>query len=349
MNGKFAVGEYYDTNLGDVQNWVSNMMQGRSSAFDFPLRDMLKNMCNTPWNFDMSTLDHAGLAGQDPFHAVTFVEDHDTDQHDPVYQNKALAYAYILTAEGYPCVFYRDYSTDQGCYGMEPVIDNLIWIHENLASGITQQRWKNNLVYAYERMGGSHLLVGLNNNTGYDYWLTCATGFGPYAHLHDYTGHANDVWTDAYGNVTLDLPPAVNGLGYCCYAPAGINADFSVNPQDTTQEYAGASDLDIKPADPRSMTQVCRVDSDGQRPVSASLYFDTTGWALASQIVLRVVGPDGTVQGTKIYNRNMEGAVLTASKKQPGWYTFQITSMLMPKPSIKPAYWCKVTYRGPEN
>ena len=30
-------------------------------------------------HFDMSLLDHAGLAGVDPLHAVTFVENHDTD------------------------------------------------------------------------------------------------------------------------------------------------------------------------------------------------------------------------------------------------------------------------------
>ena len=38
--------------------------------------------------------------------------------------NKALAYAYIHTSEGYPCVYYRNYSTDPDCYGLNPVIDN---------------------------------------------------------------------------------------------------------------------------------------------------------------------------------------------------------------------------------
>ena len=45
-----------------------------------------------------------------PLQAVTFVENHDTDTRpelQPVIANKMLAYAYILTAEGYPCVFYR--------------------------------------------------------------------------------------------------------------------------------------------------------------------------------------------------------------------------------------------------
>ena len=161
MSGKFAVGEYWDDSVSDLEYWIGTMMQARASAFDFPLRDMLKQMCNNPSNFNMASLDHAGLAGQDPFHAVTFVENHDTDRSDPIVQNKALAYAYILTSEGYPCVFYKDYSADPGCYNMGAVITNLIWIHEKLASGTTLQRWKNNLVFVYERQGGPHLLVGL--------------------------------------------------------------------------------------------------------------------------------------------------------------------------------------------
>ena len=348
MAGKFSVGEYYDTNLSSVQYWVTNMMGGRSSAFDFPLREQLKAMCNSPSSFDMSSLDHAGLAGQDPFHAVTFAENHDTDQSDPITQNKALAYAYILTSEGYPCVFYRDYSTDSGCYGMKPLIDNLIWIHENLASGTTLQRWKNNLVFVYERQGGKHLLVGLNNNTGYDYRLTCATGFGANVQLHDYAGHLADIWTDGSGNVSLDLPPAINGLGYCCFAPAGIKANFLVTPQDTTQEYAGASDLDICPADPSQTTQICRISSDGQRPVSAALFFDTASWTANTTVTLSIKGPNGEIEAQKTYNKSTaQGAVAAAAHKIEGWYTFAISAAKTPAANPKPAYWCRVTYRAP--
>ena len=51
-----------------------------------------------------------------------------------------MAYAYILTSEGYPSVFYKDYSTEPDCFGLQPQIDNLIWIHESLAAGGAQQR-----------------------------------------------------------------------------------------------------------------------------------------------------------------------------------------------------------------
>jgi alpha-amylase len=68
-----------------------------------------------------ANLDHAGLAGSGPLHAVTFVENHDTEsRREPVPrhiqpEDKPPAYAYILTSEGLPCVFYKDYSTDPRC------------------------------------------------------------------------------------------------------------------------------------------------------------------------------------------------------------------------------------------
>ena len=160
------MGEFFDGNAALVHDWVANPggMRGRASAFDFPLRGYLCQMCNNAGFFDMTQLDHAGLIGIDPQHSVTFVENHDTDTgHGPIFRNKPQAYAYILTSEGYPCVYYKDYSTDPGCYGMKKIIDNLIWIHEKLAAGPTRRRWKDHDVYAYERLGGPHLLVALNN------------------------------------------------------------------------------------------------------------------------------------------------------------------------------------------
>lgn len=349
MAGKFAVGEYYDTNLGSVQNWVSNMMQGRSSAFDFPLRDSLKQMCNNPGGFNMASLDHAGLAGADPMHAVTFVENHDTDRSDPIYQNKALAYAYILTSEGYPSVFYKDWSSDPGCYNMGATINNLIWIHEKIANGATTQRWKNNLVFVYERTGGAHLLVGLNNNTGYNYVLTCATGFGANKQLHDYTGHAADVWTDGSGNVTLSLPPAVNGMGYVCYSVPGISGGFTASQLSTTQEYAGAQDLDIKPADNTATNQVCRVYVQAGKTVTGALYYDTTSWTGSTYVYLSLYNQSNqTLTSKSYYSTTPQGSTISATASTTGWYTFKIRSFNTPAGNLKPNYWLRATYTAPQ-
>ena len=199
-------------------------MNGRSSAFDFPLKFVLNSMCNNPGRFNMADLDHVGLAGISPMNAVTFVENHDTDlsSAQKIVTNKILGYAYILTSEGYPCVYYRDYDTGPDGYKLQPKIDNLIWIHEKLAAGPTQQRWKDFDVFAYERLGGRHLLTGLNNDPGTSRTITVATGFGPHVALHDYTGHAPDAATDGNGNVTITIPRKDGGAGYAsCYSAAG--------------------------------------------------------------------------------------------------------------------------------
>ncbi len=168
MKGKFAVGEFWDTDRDKVENWVRSPKTsmgtgGRASAFDFPLQHVLRAMCGGG-RFDMRTLDHAGLAGIDPSHSVTFAENHDTDRDDgnKIVSNKMLAYAFILTSEGYPCVYYRDYVMEPGCYGMKPRIDPLIRVHEKLASGASKTRWADDDTFVFERMGGKHLLVGLN-------------------------------------------------------------------------------------------------------------------------------------------------------------------------------------------
>jgi alpha-amylase len=76
MAGKFAVGEFFEGSRDLVNQWIFNPfgMKGRPSAFDFPLKFLLNGVCNNAGRFNMSQLDHAGLAGISPFNAVTFVE-----------------------------------------------------------------------------------------------------------------------------------------------------------------------------------------------------------------------------------------------------------------------------------
>jgi len=321
MQGKFAVGEFFDGNLALVRNWVSNPrgMQNRSSAFDFPLHGLLIQMCNDAGHFDMSLLDHAGLAGVDPLHAVTFVENHDTEanpQLGRITRHKPLAYAYILTSEGFPCVFYKDYSTDPGCLGLKVPIDNLLWIHQKIANGPTQQRWKDHDVFAFERLGGSHLLIGLNNDAATSRTITVDTGFGPHTPLHDYSGHSSDVQTDGNGRTTITIPRNANGVGYVCYSRINIGGGFAATSLSVTQEYEGAQDLDIRPADNAAVVQVCRLWVDIDKTITGSLQFDATSWSNTTRIELTLVDPSGVQIVAKDYLlTTAQGDSLTATAK----------------------------------
>jgi alpha-amylase len=350
LAGKFAVGEYWDGNRNTLNWWVQTAMQNRSSAFDFPLREELKSMCNSGGFYDMSRLDHAGLTGINPGGSVTFVENHDTDKDYPITQNKLLAYAYILTSEGYPTVFYKDWSTEPGCYGLKERINNLIWIHEKLASGATQERWKDGDVFTYERTGGSRLLVGLNDNGSSARTVTVQTGFGANVQLNDYTGNMPNVWTDGSGRATITIPANVGGKGYVAYSRVNAaSGGFTASQFAVTQEFAGANDLDIKPADNTALVQVARVYVQAGKTITGSLYYDTASWTGSTRIYLEVLGTTNTVLTSRDYfNTTAQGTAISTTASRTGWYTFRIRSYNTPTANARPAYWLRATYTAPQ-
>ncbi len=355
MQGKFAVAEYFTGDLQRLRAWISDPqgMQNRCSAFDFSLWGVLLQMCNHTAAFNMADLDHAGLVGVDPFHAVTFVENHDTESRpdiipDHIVRHKPLAYAYILTSEGVPCVFYKDYSTDPQCLGLHTVIDNLVWIHQRIAAGPTQQRWKDRGVFAFERMGGAHLLVGLNKDETMPRTITVDTGFGAGTMLHDYTGHAGDVRTDDHARVTITIPRNRGGFGYVCYSRFGITSAAPHAPsQPVTQAYEGARDLDIKPAEHTAPVRACRVWPSAGSALTAVLTYDATGWTQQTNIVLTARDPVGHVIATKTYGLRANGHAVTIGASAEGWHTFEIQSSQTPPNNDTPAYTLTVTYTAP--
>jgi alpha-amylase len=355
LAGKFAVGEFADGNISLIEQWA-NAMQHRSSSFDFPLHFLLKSMCNNPDTMDMGSLDHAGLAGVDPLGAVTFVENHDTDRGGvggPIVRNKMLAYAYILTSEGYPCVFYRDYSLDKDCFGLKEPIDRLIWIHEHLANGGTQQRWKDGGVFAFERLGTpetpKHLLVALNKDSSASRTIQVQTGFPPHTDLQDFAGHSGAVTTDASGNATITIPTCANGLGYVCYAPPEQITPFVAKSLATTQDYDGAHDLDIPAASDASQVQVCSVFAKAESAIEAKLLFDPSQWTSTTAIHLEVRDPLGGVAAQRSFDRAARGASLQFQAKTQGLHTFLVQSQNTPAAVKETPYTLRVSYTAPQN
>jgi alpha-amylase len=115
---RFVVGEYWGA-AGRIEGWVKALAAGGADAdgFDFPLKGTLTSMANGDDSWDMRWLNHAGLVRNEQGHSlpgtsvVTFVENHDTGkEHDKwVKKDWDMAYAYILFAEGRPCVFYSHF------------------------------------------------------------------------------------------------------------------------------------------------------------------------------------------------------------------------------------------------
>ena len=182
MADKFLYSEYFDGDPAAFNWWATTSpMLSRSLVADFTLHFALQAACN---GGNASALNCVGYMTWNPYMACTFVDNPDTDTSfgEQVVSSKLLAYAYMLTAEGYPFVYGKDYFTGDvwpGAYGLKPWIDNLIWIHETLASGPTVNRWVDGVVIVQNRTGWPGLLTALNFDTWNVREITCDTALGP--------------------------------------------------------------------------------------------------------------------------------------------------------------------------
>jgi len=348
MAGRFAVGEYFDGNPSALHWWVwDSGMGGRCATFDFTLHWTIQAMCNNSSRWWMGGLQNAGYIATDPLNAVTFVENADTDLSfgENVMWNKILGYALILTAEGYPAVYYKDYSTDPGCYGLKPLIDNLIWIHENLAFGPTWTRWGgDSQVYVFERQGYPGLLVVLNNDQWNSYQRTVQTSFGANVQLHEYTGKHQDIWTDGLGRATFTVPRNINGLSYLCFSRTGYGQAFSLNQRTTTQTFFGAADLDTGPAENDHAPEAGRIWCQRGTPIEAELKPDTTGWGTGSKIIVDILDGQGKVLTSAQYTEHSKHARMRMIADHSGWIVLRVTGHGLPVAGA--AYALTVTYTG---
>jgi alpha-amylase len=111
----FAVGEYWSSHVDELLYYLEKT-RGMMALFDAPLQNNFYTASRTPGGqFDMRRLLDGTLVAKDPVHAVTLVDNHDTQPCQALerwvdWWFKPLAYAVILLRqEGYPCVFYPDY------------------------------------------------------------------------------------------------------------------------------------------------------------------------------------------------------------------------------------------------
>ena len=108
-----------------------------------------------------------------PQTTMTFVENHDLrDEGRPVINDKLLAYSFILTHEGYPCVFWKDYfNYNLALRGTPTGIDALVSAHEKFAGGATQILYLDDNLYIMQRTGFADRpgLIYVLNNRGDDW------------------------------------------------------------------------------------------------------------------------------------------------------------------------------------
>jgi len=171
----YGVAEYWDS-ATNALNWVNNTNFSNSNpvdAFDFPLRELLKGLCDQ-YGFSLRSLvTGESLLQKQPQSTVTFVENHDLrDEGRPIINDKLLAYSYILTHEGYPCVFWKDYyNLDLALEDTSNGIAALVSAHEKYAAGATSILYLDDDLYIMQRRGYGDQpgLIYVLNNRG-DRW-----------------------------------------------------------------------------------------------------------------------------------------------------------------------------------
>ena len=110
----FSVGEYWSTNIDVINNYMEKT-KGCMKLFDVPLHYSFYRASRSNGEFNMGKIFEDTLVGTNPWMAITFVDNHDTEPEQGLESwildwFKPLAYSLILLRkDGLPCVFYGDY------------------------------------------------------------------------------------------------------------------------------------------------------------------------------------------------------------------------------------------------
>jgi alpha-amylase len=226
----YVVGEYW-SGAEDVNAWIDKvnaLTDNQISAFDFPLRYKLKDVCDTP-NYDLRKLtDDGAVVMKRPMHAATFVDNHDMGDN-MIVNDKMMAYSFIMVHEGYPCIFWYDYYNNELARpGTPNGIDALIQAHLKYAGGDSQILHADPDLYIMQRVGwkdddtAQPGLIYVLNNLGNQWSGTSVKTqwknqkFAPIAWDGHDTAHPNERTTDGNGNAEFPAPPR----GFAIYAPA---------------------------------------------------------------------------------------------------------------------------------
>ena len=224
----YGVAEFWD-NARAIEGWVDLANFSNSNpvdAFDFPLRELLKSLCDQYGLSLRSLPTWETVLQKQPQWSVTFVENHDLrDEGRPIVNDKLLAYSYILTHQGYPCVFWKDYyNYDLALEGTPNGIAALVAAHEKYAGGDAQVLYVDDDLYVMQRTGygGAPGLVYALNNHGEGWqgaWVNTQwrdVRFVPVAWWgHSDRSRPNDQGTGPDGRGQFFAPPR----GYVVYAP----------------------------------------------------------------------------------------------------------------------------------
>jgi len=209
LTGKelFTVGEYWeDWDLSRLESFL-HLTRHTMSVFDTILRHRFHQASHSQWGgYDLGGLLHGTVTEHVPTHAVSYVENHDTQvgRHSAFVQDwfKPLAYALILLREqGYPCIFSADYygasytidGTQHTITSHRFLLDRFLQARRQFAFGPQIDYFDHSNVVGWTRLGDSQhpggMAVLLSDGPGGSKWMNVGH---PHARYRDLTEHLID-------------------------------------------------------------------------------------------------------------------------------------------------------------
>ncbi len=211
----FVVGEYWNADEAVLGRFIDESDQALQ-LFDVALHYRFAEASRKGRDYDLTRLFEGTLVAQNPFRAVTFVDNHDSQPGQALESwvedwFKPIAYAMILLRrDGLPCLFYGDYyGVSGGPEGKRALLDPLLDARRRLAYGEEIGFFDHPNVVGFARLGdaehpGSGLAVVASG--GEDGVKRMALG----------PGRAGQVFYDLTGNrperLTLDEGGAADFL-----------------------------------------------------------------------------------------------------------------------------------------
>lgn len=197
-----TVGEYWNGDLGHLINYLEEVDYSMM-LFDVPLHFHMYDASHSNGTYDMGSIFENTLVKHSPEHAVTFVDNHDTQPSQDLQSFiedwfKPMAYALILLREeGTPCVFFGDY------YGIEhddrpshqDLIDTMLELREHM-TGTRHDYFDHHNIVGWSYEGNSA------RKDGFVVLMTNATGGVKRMYIgKQYKGH---IMTDGHHRVLID-------------------------------------------------------------------------------------------------------------------------------------------------
>jgi alpha-amylase len=215
----FMVGEYWANSLSSLQ-WYIDDVGGRLTVFDVPLHFNFYSAGKLGRSYDLRFILDNTLVKDRPTHAVTFVDNHDSQPLQALESSvepwfKPLAYAItLLRKDGYPCLFYPDYygaeyedkGRDGNTYHITMpshrfLIDKFLHTRRHYAYGPQYDYFDHPNTIGWTRLGDDNhpggMAVVMSNGDDGRKWMEVGKRNAAY---FDITGHiSGHIVTNSYG------------------------------------------------------------------------------------------------------------------------------------------------------